>query len=790
MTSDIVLVLVVLAAAVVLFVSEKLRADLVALLVLIALAVSGAVSHEAAFLGFSNHAVITVASVLVLSGGLQRTGVANLVGRHVLRLAGSGERRLLAVMMTTVGLLSGIMNDIGVTALLLPAVLDIARRLERPPSKLLMPLAFGSLLGGMTTLIGTSPNILIAGVLRDRGLKPFAMFDFAPVGLTALVVGVVYMVLWGRLLLPERDPGRESSGPSEQDFESAYELEKVLFTLTLPPRSALAGRSLTESRLGRALGLNVLAILRDGQRILAPGPDTPLAAGDVLVAEGDGKRLKQLRGWQHLEVADGVAEDQRRTAEEAIRIHLVLAEAELAEDSELVGRTLRGLDFRNRFGLHVLAHGRAGEVHLTRLKDRRLGAGDVLLISGPREAHDRLRAEAGLADYRYLTAEDLESRYHIERRLMSVQVPESSLLAGQTLATNRLGFAFGLTVVAIQRGDETLVLPDPDQVLEAGDRLLIRGRRADLEILGALQELVIDEHSPADLRQLHSDRVGVAEVTLSPRSRLSGRSLRDLQFRERYGLSLLAIWRRGRSLRSRLAAQQLLPGDAFLVYGERSRLALLARNPEFVVLSGDIREAFKEHKAPFSAAIMASVLVAVASGLLPIYIAAPFGAALMVLSGCLSMEDAYRFIEWKALLLIAGMLSLGLAMQESGAAELIARTVLGSAAAYGTTALVAGLFAITALAAQVMPTAAVAVLVSPIALASAADLGLSPYALLMVVAVASSCAFMSPVGHPVNMLVMGVGGYRFTDYARVGLPLTLLVFLVVLFVLPVFWPLQ
>ena len=468
----------------------------------------------------------------------------------------------------------------------------------------------------------------------------------------------------------------------------------------------------------------------------------------------------------------------------------MLAEAELVEDSELVGRTLRDLDFRNRFGLHVLAHGRAGEVRLTRLGDLRLDAGDVLLISGPREAHDRLRAEVGLAGFRYLTADDLESRYHIERRLMSVQVPETSLLAGETLAADRLGGAFGLTVVGIQRGDETVVLPDHDQVLEAGDRLLIRGRRADLEILGALQDLQIDEHSPADLRQLHSERVGVNEVTLSPRSALSGRTLRDLQFRERYGLSLLAIWRQGRSLRSRLASQQLLPGDAFLVYGDRGKLALLARDPDFVLLSGDIREALEEHKAPFSAAIMLSVLVAVASGLLPIYIAAPFGAALMVLSGCLSMEDAYRFIEWKALLLIAGMLSLGLAMQESGAAELIARTVLGSAAAYGTTALIAGLFAITALAAQVMPTAAVAVLLSPIALASAAELGLSPHALLMVVAVASSCAFMSPVGHPVNMLVMGVGGYRFTDYAKVGLPLTLLVFLVVLFVLPLFWPLQ
>ncbi|MCP3957281.1 MAG: SLC13 family permease [bacterium] len=789
MTQEIILVLVVLLAAVVLFVTEKLRVDLVALLVLLALAISGVIDHEHALLGFSNHAVIAIASVLVLSGGLQRTGVANLVGRQVLRLAGTGERRMIAVMMTTVGLLSGIMNDIGVTALLLPVVLDIARRLGRPPSKLLMPLAFGSLLGGMTTLIGTSPNILIAGALEDHGLEPFSMFDFTPVGLAALAVGVVYMTFWGHRLLPDRDPGRESRAASEGDFESVYHLGKVLFTLTLPPGSALAGRTLAQSRVGVALGLNVLAILRDGHRILAPGPGTALAAGDALMVEGDRKRLQDLRDWQHLEVADA-HEDLRRTVDEAVRGHFVLAEAELGKDSELAGKTLRDLDFRRRFGLHVFAHRRGAELHFTGLRAKRLEPGDVLLVSGLRAGHDKLRDQAGLGSYRYLTATDLENNYRLEQQLLSVRVPETSLLAGKRLAETRLGRAFGLSVVGILRADETLVLPDPAEALHAGDHLLIQGRREDLRVLGALQDLEVDEHLRPDVDQLESDQVGVAEVVLSPRSTLAGSTLRQLLFRERYGLSVLAVWRRGKAYRSRLARMQLRMGDAFLVYGDRGKLALLAREPDFVVLSGDSRAALEVHKAPRSALIMAGVLASVASGLLPIYIAAPAGAALMVLSGCLTMEDAYRFIEWKALLLIAGMLSLGLAMQESGAAELIAHGVLGTAAAYGTTALIAGLFVITALSAQVMPTAAVAVLISPIALASADELGLSPYAMLMVVAVASSCAFMSPVGHPVNLLVMGVGGYRFTDYTKVGLPLTILVFLVVLFVLPLVWPLE
>ena len=787
---EIAFVLAVLVAAVVLFVTEKLRVDLVALLVLLALAISGVIDHDAAILGFSNHAVIAIASVLVLSGGLQRTGVADLVGRQVMRLAGTGERRLIAVMMTTVGLLSGIMNDIGVTALLLPVVLDIARRLGRPPSKLLMPLAFGSLLGGMTTLIGTSPNILIAGALEDHGLRPFSMFDFTPVGIVALAVGVVYMVLLGHRLLPERDPGRETQASSERDLESVYELRKVLSTLTLPPGSALAGHTLADSRLGVALGLNVLAILRDGQRILAPGPGTELAAGDELMVEGDRKRFEALRGWQHLEVAASVHDDIRKMVDEAARVHFVLAEAEVGAESELVGRTLRGLDFRGHFGLHVLALRRDGEIHFANLVARHLRPGDVLLVSGPRTGHDRLRKEGGLASFRFLSGADLESGYHLERTMLRVRVPEASLLAGRMLAETRLGNAYGLTVVGILRAGEALVLPDPRQALRAGDQLLIQGRREDLDILSALQDLRVDEQQRPDVEQLESDQVGVAEVVLSPRSTLARRSLRELAFRERYGLSVLAVWRRGRAHRSHLGAMELRPGDAFLVFGDRGKLALLARDPDFVVVSGESREALKVDKAPVSALIMGSVLASVASGLLPIYIAAPAGAALMVLTRCISMEEAYRFIEWKALVLIAGMLSLGLAMQESGAAELIARNVLGSAAAYGTTALIAGLFLITALSAQVMPTAAVAVLISPIALASAEELSLSPHALLMVVAVASSCAFMSPVGHPVNLLVMGVGGYRFTDYTKVGLPLTALIFLVVIFVLPLVWPLQ
>ena len=224
MTLEIIIVLTILAIAILLFITEWVRMDVVALLVLGSLAVAGLVTPAEALSGFSNPAVVTVWAVLILSGGLARTGVAGLIGRRLMRLAGNSEVRLLVIIMLTVGILSGFMNDIGVASLFLPVVIDIARRTKQPPSKLLMPLAFAALLGGLNTLIGTPPNILISEALKEAGLRPFQMFDYTPVGITVLLAGTAFMALVGRRLLPSRDPAREFSSARAKDFKSLYEL--------------------------------------------------------------------------------------------------------------------------------------------------------------------------------------------------------------------------------------------------------------------------------------------------------------------------------------------------------------------------------------------------------------------------------------------------------------------------------------------------------------------------------------------------------------------------------------
>ena len=588
MNLEVLLVGGILAAAVVLFVTEKVRVDLVALMVMLGLVVAGILDGEEAIMGFANEAVITIASVLVLSGALARTGVARFIGQRVLAASGSGVGRLTAVMMATVGLLSGIMNDIGITALMLPVVLDMARRIGTPPSKLLMPLAFGSLLGGMTTLIGTAPNILVNGALRDAGLEPFGMFSFTPVGLTALAAGIVYMTFLGRRLFPDRDPKKESA---PADLGGLYGLGGLVGMLRAPRHSTLAGKTLQQSRLGQALGLNVVAVQRSGQTILAPGPDFVLGGGDEMVVEGTLERFEGLRAWKHLEI-----ESRDRALERIADASIEVAELELAEDSPLIGQTVRKANLRQTLGLHVLAILRGDRVHRTGLRLMTLAAGDRLVVAMKRGRFAALEEDRTFGAIHSVSAGELISHYQMERRIQSVRISEESLLAGQLLAETRLADAFGLTVVGILRADEELLMPDPDTKLEGGDVLLLRGRLEELRILQALQELTVGDNRPLDVSRLESDTVGLAEASLSPRTTFAGRTIEELDFRENYGVSILAIWRNGEIYRSGLRQMKLLPGDAFLLYGDRNKLARLVENPDFLVMTEEAAEVVRSRK--------------------------------------------------------------------------------------------------------------------------------------------------------------------------------------------------
>jgi len=604
LSTDAVITLVILTAAIVLFLTNWIRADVVALLVLISLGVTGVLTVEEAFSGFSRSAVVTIVAIYVLAAGLNLTGAGERVGNWLGRAAGESEGRLVVLVMVGGAFLSLFMNNIAAAAVLLPGVSSAARHRNVNPARLLMPLAFATILGGMATLF-TSTNIVSSGLLAEAGLDGFSVLSFAPVGIPVVIVGVLYMAVVGRRILHERPtPEQFDSRPPdtlEEDLAEIYRLDERLFRARIPPGSYLDHRSLAESTLRELYNVSVMAVERDGRKQLAPSPDTILHAGDVVTLEGS---LDEFRG---------------RDVEPYL---------------EILNPTL-----------------------------------------------------------------------------------------------------------------------DAEQYLE-------------------------------------SVEITTTEVALAPRSSLIGHTLQEVNFREQFGFSALAIWRGGRPIRRATSSTPLLFGDALLLQGPRARIHLLRRNHDLIMLGepaepvADVRSS----KLGIATAIMVGTLVLAATGLLETAEAMVLGALTMVLVGVLSPDEAYDAVEWRSVVLVAGMLPMGLALTNTGLAAAIADNIMRLTLPYGPLVLFAALFLLSALLVQVISGPAVAAIVVPLAIESARQAGIDPWSLTLGVAMGASMAFLTPLGHPVNVLVMGPGGYRFGDYTRVGLPLALLVTLVILILLPIIYP--
>lgn len=591
MTLEIVLTLAIILIAIILFATEKLRVDLIALLVLLAVSITGLVNKEEVFLGFANPAVITIWAVYIVSGGLFKTGVADILGSLILRLSGASEARLIVVIMLTCGIMSAFMNNVGAVAVLMPAVIGISKQTKIPVSKLLIPLAFSSLLGGKMTLIGTPANILAQGILIARGLPSFGFFDITPMGFLVLLTGTVYMVGLGRRLLPVRETADEPLASSA--------LREYISDVEVSMESPLIGKNLNESKLGSEYDLMVLSILREEENITALHRDFVINACDHLVIQGSAKNLLN--------------------AQETLNLH----------------------------------------IHTD---------------------HD-------------IELEDLDT--------------ESSY---------------------------------------------------------------------------------IFEATLSPRSTLVGRSLDQVRFRDRFGFTALAIWRQGDIITEHLRDIELSFGDALLLKGPPGKVRALQEGNEFLVLEPlDLKPDLKK-KAPIAAGIMLLVIVLAMFSGLGIATSMVVGSVLMVLTGCLTMDEAYESIDWRTVFLVGGMLSLGFAMENTGTAQFLADLLLGVLGDYGPLGLLAGIYLLSALITQPMSNAAAVVLMVPIAVDTAISLDVNHLTFTMAVVIGAATSFLSPVGHKANVLVFGPGGYRFFDYTRVGILLTIALFIVSMIFLPIFWP--
>ena len=783
MTFEIAMVLGILVISLVLFISEVIRMDVVALLVLGTLAITGLVDSNQAFAGFSNSAVITVWAMFILSEGLTRTGIADIIGRQVMRLGGHREVTLIFVIMITGAVLSAFMNNIGVAALMLPVVVEVARRTGVAASRLLMPLAYSTLLGGLTTLIGTPPNLLISESLVLGGYEPFGLFDFTPIGGMVMIIGVVFVVVGGRFLLPKYS-AKHGKHVSQRSLRSRYKLQERTFMMHVPMNSVLVGKTLSETRIGASTGLIILSLLRNGRNETLPRRKTVIRGGDGLLVQGRIDQFRELRRWSDL-----VIERESSVLKSMVAAKVIYASVVLTEGSPVVSELIRHATFRTRFNVAVVGILRKGKYRLTNLAYVPLRAGDQLLVQGEVDAIAHLEKVSDFQDVTIYSPEQLQESYQTDERMFVVRVPKDSDLAEETLRKSRLADVFDFRVQAIFRDGELTVMPRGDEILLGGDLLLIEGQQTDLDVLRGMQELEIDTKVPGNLGSLESDRLTLMDATLDPRTSLAGRTVGAMNFRERYGIELAGIWREGETIGTELADERLQIGDALLLLGPRERLKLLTSDSDFLILTPLGQQPPDTRKAPLAAFIMAAVVGSVMAGYAPISVAAVIGGTIMVLTGCLNMEQAYRAIEWRAIFLIAGMLPLGTAMQESGAAIYLANQVMGLLGDAGPWPVIMGLYILTAMATMIIPTAALVVLMSPIVLSAMSEMGLQPETAMMAVAMAASASFTSPISHPANILVMGPGGYRFIDYLKVGVPLTIVVFITVMFLLPRLWPL-
>jgi di/tricarboxylate transporter len=591
MTLPILLLLVILAIALVLFWLEWVSPDVTALGVLLALILFGLVPPQQAFAGFGSDTVILLLGLLIMTAALMRIGVVEVVSRKLLEFTSTHPGSLLPATMLAVAMLSAVINNTAAAAFFLPVILGLSQRSKRSASRLLMPMAFAAILASSVTLVSTSTNVVVSGLIAQAGLPPIGMFELTPIGIPVMVAGLLYMQFIGRRLIPDR--------PATETLTDTFSLRPYLAELRIAPGSPLAGNTLQQSGLGQNYDLTVMAILREGQRRLELSADTILQAGDKLLTQGSSEAILKVKDFT-------------------------------------------GID---------------------------------------------IQADAKFSDV-----------------------------------------------------------------------------------------------------DLQSDGLGLAEVVLLPGSPFIGRTPKGLQMRERYQIQVLAINRRTGMIRSKIAETRLELGDVLLVQGEQKQIAALQADQAFDVLGVRAAEPFNRGQAWTVIGIFAGALLLGSLNLVPLPAAMLLGALLVFLTGCITPDDAYRQVDWKILILIGSMLGLGVAMQSTGAAEFLAKGLIELVGAWNPLWLLTGFFVLTVLLTQPMSNQAAAAVVIPVALQTAAQLGLNPRTFAVMIAVAASTSYLTPL-EPACLMVYGPGRYRFMDFVKVGGLLTGVIYLLAIILTPLLWPL-
>lgn len=597
MTIAAIITIVVIFIAIILFVTEWLPIDLVALLIMLSLITTGVITAEEGVAGFSNKATITVAFMFIISAALLKTGALQFLTHRLSALFQRNYLLGMLAIMPLIALFSAFINNTPVVAVFIPVMMQVANSMGKSPSKFLIPLSYASIWGGTCTLVGTSTNILVSGIAEKEGLAAFSMFQLLPLGLVFIVIGIVYMLLMGLKILPDRK--------AEQDLRLKFGVRDYLTELELQPNAASVGQKIMNSPLVRELELDIIEVRRGKSRFTLPPGDFQLQAGDLLKVRCDVDKIKLIKDRARVLEPDaslriGEAElDHKRST---------LIEMVVASNSEFHGRTLRELDFRRRFRAIPLAIRHRKEILHRQLYDCKLKAGDIILA---------------------------EAKSHYVKELKKMEN---------------------------------------------------------------------EQESP------------------------------------------------------------------------------------FIILSEDVMLDFDQKKFVMVILAILGLVLSAALGWLDIMVAAIAAVSLLVLTRCISMKDAYESINWQVVFLLAGALSLGVAMQNTKLDHLIADQLIGQLQVYGPIAVVSGLYLLTVILTELMSNNATAALMAPIAIATAYGMGLEPMPFLMAVTFAASSSFLTPVGYQTNAMVYSAGQYRFVDFFRSGIVLSILFWLAATLLIPILYP--
>lgn len=616
--------LIILALSAVFFVNGKLRSDLVALCALVLLIVFNILTPEEALSGFSNPIVIMMVGLFVVGGAIFKTGLAKMISSKILRLAGKSELKLFILIMVVTAFIGAFVSNTGTVALMLPIVVSHGGKRNISPGRFLMPLAFASSMGGMATLIGTPPNLVVDEVLSNAGFTDLSFFSFTPIGVICVLIGLVVLIPLSKFFLVKKEDGKDTkttTGRSPKELAKKYQLSDNLYRIQIRPGSRIGGKKLQELNITQAYNLSILEIRRQ---------------------------------------------------------------------SSSQGRFLKTVD-QSLAGPH------------TELQEN-----DILYVFGPFEKVNQFAKEQNL-------------------ELTDTHVSE-----------------------------------------------YVEG---------------------AEVEKLSVREIGIAEVLLMPDSKLINKAVKDSGFRDKYSVNILGIQRKGEYILNDIKDIKMHAGDILLIQGTWDSIARMSqKQSQWVVLGQPLEEASKvtlDYKAPVAALIMVLMITAMVFDFIPIppVAAVIIAGILMVLTGCFrNVEEAYKTINWESVVLIAAMLPMSLALEKTGASNLISEKLVSGLGDYGPLVLMAGIYFTTSLLTMFISNTATAVLVAPIALQSAIAINVSPYPFLLAVTVGASMCFASPFSTPPNALVMSAGKYTFMDYVKVGLPLQIVMGIVMVFILPLLFP--